>query len=121
MSKKAAKIANKHAEAIVQKVDEHLKQASNGSADAPHAVEGAGNPGKRGAFFWGAASGIAVMVAAPLLRPAARSAVKAGMRLGRQAKQVGVSLKEELEDITAEARADLEREQRSDGPRPEQA
>ena len=57
----------------------------------------------------------------PNLRPAARSAVKAGMRLGRQAKQVGVSLKEELEDITAEARADLEREQRSDGPRPAQA
>jgi hypothetical protein len=44
--------------------------------------------------------------------------VKAGLRFGRQAKQVGVSLKEEFEDIAAEARAELDREQPPEGPRP---
>src|SRR5260221_7070689 len=121
MNKKAAKMANKHAEAIVQKVGEHLKQAGNGFPDGSPALARAGNQGKRGAFFWGAASGIAVMVAAPLLRPAARNAVKVGMRLGKQARKVGSSLKEEFEDITAEARAELDREQPFEGPGPEQA
>ena len=64
----------------------------------------------RGSFFWGAASALAIVVAAPLLRPAAKGAVKAGILLGRQARQAGSQLMEEFEDITAEARAELERD-----------
>jgi hypothetical protein len=119
MSKKA-KITSKYADAIAQKVGEHLKQPGNGSAEESSTPARNGTQGRRGAFFWGATAGIAVMAAAPLLRPAARGAVKAGLRFGRQAKQVGASLKEEFEDIAAEARAELDREPplEGQGPRP---
>ncbi|MCU1276450.1 MAG: hypothetical protein JWO48_3881 [Bryobacterales bacterium] len=118
MSKKA-KITSKDADAIAQKVGEHLKQSGNGSAAESATKARNGRQSRRGAFFWGATAGIAIMAAAPLLRPAARGAVKAGLRFGQQAKRVGVSLKEELEDITAEARSELEREQPPDGPGPQ--
>jgi hypothetical protein len=39
-----------------------------------------------------------------------RSAVKGGILVGRYARQVGSSMKEEFEDIVAEAEADLEKE-----------
>ena len=108
MSKKA-KLTEQHVSDIAQRVGDHLKQSGNNGA-----VQVA-NPSSRsngkGAFFWGAASGIAVMLAAPLLRPAAKTIVKAGIRVGRQAQQVGESLKEEFQDIAAEARAQLDREQ----------
>ncbi|HYZ86841.1 MAG TPA: DUF5132 domain-containing protein [Bryobacteraceae bacterium] len=65
-------------------------------------------------FLWGAASAAAVILAAPLLRPAATGAVKAGIRLGRRAQKLGSAVKEEFEDITAEARAQLDREEADD-------
>jgi hypothetical protein len=120
MSKKS-KITNKHADAIAQRVGEHLKQSGNGSSDASSTHAGNGSSSRKGAFFWGATAGIAFMAAAPLLRPAARGAVKAGLKLGRQARHVGASLKEEFEDITAEARAELNREEPLEGPGPERA
>src|SRR5207249_8762124 len=98
MSKKA-KITSKYADAIAQKLGEHLKQSGNGSAEEPATLARNGSQSRKSAFFWGATAGIAVLAAAPLLRPAARGAVKAGLRFGRQAKQMGVSLKEEFEDI----------------------
>jgi len=55
-----------------------------------------------------------------MLRPAARSAVKGGIRVGRYAKKVASNVKEEFEDIAVEAQADLDREQNageSDGSR----
>jgi len=51
-----------------------------------------------------------------MLRPAARSAVKGGIRVGRYAKKVASNVKEEFEDIASEAQADLDREQTSGGP-----
>jgi hypothetical protein len=51
-----------------------------------------------------------------MLRPAARSAVKAGIKVGRHAKKVGSSLKEEFEDIAAEAQADLDRQNSAEKP-----
>jgi hypothetical protein len=45
-----------------------------------------------------------------MFRPAARSAVKGGIQLGRYAKKVASNVKEEFEDITMEAQADLDRE-----------
>jgi Protein of unknown function (DUF5132) len=67
-------------------------------------------PGMKSAYLWGAASGVALAVFAPMLRPAAKSVVKGGIKMGRYAKKVGSNLKEEFEDITAEAQADLDRE-----------
>ncbi len=67
--------------------------------------------GRKSAYFWGAASGVAFALFAPMLRPAARSAVKGGIRVGRYAKKVASNVKEEFEDIASEAQADLDREQ----------
>jgi hypothetical protein len=72
--------------------------------------------GAKSAYLWGAVSGIALAVFAPMLRPAAKSAVKSGIKLGRYAKKVGSNLKEEFEDIAAEAQADLNRESPSGQP-----
>lgn len=66
--------------------------------------------GVKSAYLWGAASGLALAVFAPMLRPTAKAVVKGGIKVGRQAKKVGYHLKEEFEDIAAEAQADLERE-----------
>lgn len=68
-------------------------------------------PGRKSAYLWGAASGVAFALFAPMLRPAARSAVKGGIRVGRYAKKVASNVKEEFEDIAVEAQADLDREQ----------
>jgi hypothetical protein len=67
--------------------------------------------GPKSAYFWGAASGVAFALFAPMLRPAARSAVKGGIRVGRYAKKVASNVKEEFEDIAVEAQADLDREE----------
>jgi Protein of unknown function (DUF5132) len=66
---------------------------------------------RKSAYLWGAASGVAFALFAPMFRPAARSAVKNGIRLGRYAKKVGSKVKEEFEDIAVEAQADLEGEE----------
>jgi hypothetical protein len=71
-------------------------------------------PGRKGAYLLGAASGVALALFAPLLRPAARTAVKGGIRVGRYAKKVASNVREELEDIAAEAQADLDREENSE-------
>ena len=65
----------------------------------------------KGTYLLGAASGVAFALFAPMLRPAARNAVKGSIRMGRYAKKVGARMKEEFQDITAEAQADLDREQ----------
>jgi hypothetical protein len=69
---------------------------------------------RKSAYVWGAASGVAFALFAPIFRPAARNAVKGGIRVGRYAKKVGSKVKEEFQDIAAEAQADLDREQNSD-------
>jgi hypothetical protein len=76
------------------------------------ATDGANRPGRIGAYLAGAASGLVFALAAPLLRPVMRSAVKGGIIVGRYARQVGSSLKEEFEDVVAEAEAELDKETR---------
>ena len=114
MSKKA-KLSKQHVSEISQQVSDHLKQTGHGQNGAvqsdPALSASAGDRTKRGAFFWGAASGIAVMLAAPAFRPLAKSVVKAGLKVGRHAQHMGTSLKEDFQDITAEARAEIDREQ----------
>ena len=88
-----------------------------GPAQATPTGRGRGiTAGRKSAYFWGAASGVAFALFAPMLRPAARSAVKGGIRVGRYAKKVASNVKEEFEDIASEAQADLDREQTSGGP-----
>ena len=70
----------------------------------------------KSAYLWGAASGLALAVFAPVLRPTAKAVVKGGINVGRRAKKVGFSLKEEFEDIVAEAQADLDRENGAGNP-----
>ena len=83
------------------------------SSQAQTAGRGAA-PGRKSAYFWGAASGVALALFAPMLRPAARSAVKSGIRVGRYAKKVAASAKEEFEDIASEAQASLDREDKAE-------
>jgi hypothetical protein len=68
-------------------------------------------------FFWGALSGAAAAAALPLLgkqaRPAVRGLVKGGIKAGRYVQQVASSVKEEVEDIAAEAKSDLDPERTS--------
>lgn len=68
----------------------------------------AAKAGRKSAYFWGAASGVAFAFFAPMLRPAARSAVKGGIRVGRYAKKMAANIKEEFEDIAVEAQADID-------------
>ena len=90
---------------------EHSEAAADTSGNSQAKSQGGGiQPGRKSAYLWGAASGVALALFAPLLRPAARTAVKGGMRVGRYAKKVASNVKEEFEDIAAEAQADLERE-----------
>ena len=92
---------------------DHSQPAStseNGSSQ-PTAGNRTSSPGRKSAYLWGAASGVALALFAPVLRPAARSAVKGGIRVGRYAKKLASNVKEEFEDIAMEAQADLNREE----------
>ena len=79
----------------------------------PRANAGARSAGRSSAYFWGAASGVALALFAPMFRPAARTAVKGGIYVGRYAKKVASNVKEEFEDIAMEAQADLDRADRT--------
>ena len=76
--------------------------------------------GRKSAYVWGAASGVAFALFAPMLRPAARTAVKSGIRVGRYAKKVASNMKEEFQDIAAEAQADIDRDENGPGPKNKQ-
>jgi hypothetical protein len=67
----------------------------------------------RNLFLWGAASGIGFALFAPLLsdqaRPAFRQIVKGGIKVGRYVTKLSSQIKEDVEDLTAEAKADLDK------------
>jgi hypothetical protein len=66
-------------------------------------------------FLWGAASGIGFALFAPLLsqqaRPALREIVKGGIKAGKYVTKLSSQIKEDVEDLTAEAKADLNKGQ----------
>jgi Protein of unknown function (DUF5132) len=74
-------------------------------------VRQAAGSGRKSAYLIGAASGVALALFAPMLRPAAKSAIRGGIRVGRYAKKVASNVKEEFEDLAVEAKADLDREE----------
>jgi len=96
---------------LATRIAEQMKQPTSAVGAAP-AAPVASTPGKgsTSSFLWGAATVAGLFLAAPLFRPVVRQAVKGGLRLGQYAKQVASSAKEELEDITAEAKADMFRD-----------
>jgi hypothetical protein len=116
-----AVLSKKSLNAIADQVELRLKQqdaATPGATTIVTETERDGRGSKR-LFFWGAASGIALAVAAPLLgrqaRPAVRSAIKGGLLAGRYFQRVGSSVKEDLQDLTAEAKASLDAENPESG------
>lgn len=100
---KTAKLTDEQITKIADRVGIQLKQ---GARDATGTKD---NTGRMGAYFWGALSGMGLILVAPALRPAMRGAVKGGIVAGRYAKKVASNMKEEFEDITAEAQAELDR------------
>jgi Protein of unknown function (DUF5132) len=104
MGKKTRNLSEEQVSQIAGQIGAQLKPKQAPGAD------GANRPGRIGAYLVGAASGVVVALAAPLLRPAMRSAVKGGIIVGRYMRQVGSSMKEEFEDMVAEAEAELDKE-----------
>ena len=105
----------KSIKAIADQVELRLKQDSVNPARAEitSRAEGTGHASKK-VFFWGAASGLALVVTAPLLgrqaRPAMRGAIKGGLLAGRYFRRVASSVKEDVQDLTEEAKSDLDLE-----------
>jgi hypothetical protein len=104
MGNKAKNLSEEQVSQIAERVGAQLKQKQVSATD------GANRPGRMSAYLVGGASGLVLALAAPFLRPVMRSAVKGGILVGRYARQVGSGMKEEFEDIVAEAEADLEKE-----------
>jgi hypothetical protein len=72
---------------------------------------GGSKPRGKGGFVAGALSGAAFAVLAPLfskrLRPVVRRAIKGGIVTGRYVQKVAEGVVEDFQDITAEARAEI--------------
>ena len=105
----------KSIKAIADQVELRLKQDSVKPASLENTTrsERAGHVSKK-VFFWGAASGLALAVTAPLLgrqaRPAMRGAIKGGLLVSRYFQGVASSVKEDVQDLTEEAKSDLDAE-----------
>jgi hypothetical protein len=104
MGKKTKKLSEEELSQIAERIGAQRKQTRVSATD------GANRPGRMSAYLMGGASGLVLALAAPFLRPVMRSAVKGGILVGRYARQVGSSMKEEFEDIAAEAEAELDKE-----------
>jgi hypothetical protein len=104
MGNRAKNLSEEQVSQIAERIEAQLKQNQVSARD------GANRPGRMGAYLVGGASGLLLALAAPFLRPAMRSAVKGGILVGRYARQVGSSMKEQFEDIAAEAEAELDKE-----------
>jgi hypothetical protein len=80
-------------------------------------VGGRGITSRKKLFLWGAASGVGFALLAPLFaeqaRPALREIVKGGIKAGKYVQKLSSQIKEDVEDLTAEAKADLDKKQTS--------
>ena len=111
-SKSKTTLDKKSIAAIANKVEARLRETSGSSSVEKGGAQG--HNGTKKVFFWGAASGLAVALAAPLFgksaRPVVRGAIKSGLAAGRYVQKVASSVKEDVQDITAEAKSDLDQE-----------
>jgi hypothetical protein len=109
-NKTKATLNKKSISAIADQVEARMRQAPS---DVPPATQDSkeGHAGKM-VFFWGAASGLALAFAAPLFgkqaRPLVKGAIKSGIAAGRYVHKVSSSVKEDVQDLAAEAKADLD-------------
>jgi Protein of unknown function (DUF5132) len=120
MGKKAKNLSEEQVSQIAERIGAQMEQKQVSATDGTHRSgrdgttrsgrDGTNRSGRMSAYLLGGASGLALALAAPLLRPVMRSAVKGGILVGRYARQVGSNMKEEFEDIVAEAEADLDKE-----------
>jgi hypothetical protein len=101
--------------ALADELEARLHRSDIGRANLQTSGHANGR-GKR-LFLWGAASGLAFAVAAPLLskqaRPALREIMKGGLAAGKYIQKAASNIKEQVEDIAAEAKADLDQEPES--------
>jgi hypothetical protein len=90
----------------VSKKTHHGNDSTHQQSDA-----GGSKVKSKGDFLLGALSGVAAAVIAPLftkqLRPVVRGAIKGGIVTGRYFQKVAEGVVEDLQDITAEAKAEL--------------
>jgi hypothetical protein len=110
-----AVLSKKSINAIADLVETRLKQDSSKPAPVEVSSHAETNThGNKKLFFWGAASALTLAVTAPLLgkqaRPAVRGAIKGGLLAGRYFQRVASSIKEDVQDLTEEARSDLDLE-----------
>ena len=109
-----ATLNKKSIAAIADQVEARLRSNPTAPGETKSSNDGHGS---KKVFFWGAASGLAFALAAPLFgkraRPAVRGAIKGGLVAGRYVQKVASGLKEDVQDLTAEAKADLDAEQGS--------
>jgi hypothetical protein len=90
----------------------------NSPVNSTSHASGGSSSGRRSGknlFIWGAASGIGFALFAPLFsrqaRPALREFVKGGIKAGRYVTELSSQIKEDVEDLTAEAKADLDKQE----------
>jgi hypothetical protein len=112
MGKKTKNLNEEQVSQIAERVEAQLQQKQAPIKTGGNRLRQKSAYGRRSAYLMGAASGLVLALAAPFLRPVMRSTVKGGILVGRYAWQVGSGLKEEFEDIVAEAQADLDTERR---------
>jgi hypothetical protein len=110
MGKKAKKLGDEQVSQIADRIEAQLQRKQAPTAARGNRLGQRSAYGRRSAYLMGAASGLVLALAAPFLRPVMRSTVKSGILVGRHARQVGSDLKEQFEDIVAEAQADLDKE-----------
>jgi Protein of unknown function (DUF5132) len=109
-SRSKVTLSKKSINALADELEARRRQTNQGTKedDGPKQY-GRGQRGRL--FFWGALSGVAFAAAAPMLgrqaRPAVRGLIKGGIKASRYFQQVASSMKEEVEDIAAEAKAEL--------------
>jgi hypothetical protein len=111
-NKTKATLDKKSISAIADQVEARMRQApATTAAKTQNSKDGHGG---KTVFFWGAASGLALAFAAPLFgrqaRPLVRGAIKSGIAAGRYVQKVSSTVKEDVQDLAAEARADLNSE-----------
>lgn len=106
-------LSRKSINALADELESRRQQGGKPSTTGNES-EGNSKRPKKNVFFWGALSGVAAAAALPMLgrqaRPAVRVLVKGGIKAGRYVQQVASSVKEEVEDIAAEAKSDLDAE-----------
>ena len=113
-NKTKATLNKKSIAAIADQVEARIRQAPVKDSGKEKQSEDGHGGGKR-VFFLGAASGLAAAVFMPLFgrqaRPVVRGAIKGGIAAGRYVQKVASTVKEDVQDMTAEAKADLDVEE----------